>query len=69
MVLGWKVTHGSPSIFSVLRSLFEYKKSPCTTPSIPILASSLNAILNFALRSPDRSLSISAFVLYSLEFY
>ena len=66
MVLGWKVLCGFPSIFSVLRSSFVYTKSPCTTPSIPSLENSARATLNLAPKSPLRSLSISAFVLYSL---
>ena len=62
MVLGWKVICGSPSIFSVLRSSFVYKKSPCTTPSIPSLENSARATLNLAPKSPLRSLSISALI-------
>ena len=66
MVLGWKVTHGTPSMFSVLRSDCVYNKSPCTTPSIPSLLNSLSAILNLTAKSPLISSLISLSVLYNL---
>ena len=41
-------------------------RSPCNTPLIPNLENSASATLNFAFSVPDKSASISAFVLYNL---
>ena len=60
------MTYDFPLIFSVLTSVELYKKSPCITPFIPKSGRYCKANLNFLLRSPEVSASISSSLLYTL---